>query len=379
MVLRLAWRYAFSKANKHRGVSIRIALGLGVGILAILATVSFMQALQRAQFDHIRTFESFDFHSDVSHSLEDGRLLAKELEGLGSVKKAFVYQDLPVLVVDRAGENHPMRIRAIDVGADLPIHPVAGELFSSEGVALSYRNRFLGNPLTITFLRSGKQVTQVPTQRSIPVSGIYATRYGPFDASTILATPEYLSSLTGGGAYSIGIFTGEESVREAERELGAYGFISYKEANRSLYQAMELEQKMMGLLLFLLIIVLIVHLHVSSKRLVGAKQREIALLRTLGFQEQKIARVFVSQGLIVAFIGCLLGLLLTALFILLYPLLRVHVLSGLGLDLTLALRFGEVALLCALILALAALGAYTGSRRLVHVDIMEILGHGELL
>ena len=106
MILRLAWRYAFSKANRHRGVSIRIAVGLGIGILAILVTVSFMQALQNAQFDHLRTYESFDFHSVQRYSLEDGRALAKELEGLSGVKEAFVYQDLPVLVVDRTGENH---------------------------------------------------------------------------------------------------------------------------------------------------------------------------------------------------------------------------------------------------------------------------------
>lgn len=142
---------------------------------------------------------------------------------------------------------------------------------------------------------------------------------------------------------------------------------------------MELEQKMMTLLLFLLILVIIVHVHVSSKRLVGSKQREIALLRTLGFQEKKMPHIFVLQGLIVALIGCVLGLALTGIFFLLYPMLRVYILSNLGLDLTLALRPGEVGFLCVLILALAAFGAYTGSRRLLHVDIMEILGHGELL
>ncbi|MGI6436914.1 MAG: ABC transporter permease [Sphaerochaeta sp.] len=379
MILRLAWRYAFSKANRHRGVSIRIAVGLGIGILAILVTVSFMQALQNAQFDHLRTYESFDFHSVQRYSLEDGRALAKELEGLSGVKEAFVYQDLPVLVVDPTGENHPMRIRAIDAGATLPIHPIAGELFTAEGVALSYRNRFLGNPVTITFLRSGKQVTQVPTQRSIPVTGIYATEYGPFDSATILVTPEYLASLIGSEAYSIGIHASDRSIRNVEKQLSPYDVISYKEANQSLYQAMELEQKMMTLLLFLLILVIIVHVHVSSKRLVGSKQREIALLRTLGFQEKKMPHIFVLQGLIVALIGCVLGLALTGLFFLLYPMLRVYILSNLGLDLTLALRSGEVGFLCVLILALAAFGAYTGSRRLLHVDIMEILGHGELL
>ena len=255
--------------------------------------------------------------------------------------------------------------------------PIAGELFTAEGVALSYRNRFLGNPVTVTFLRSGKQVTQVPTQRSIPVTGIYATEYGPFDSATILVTPEYLASLIGSGAYSIGIHASDRSIRNVEKQLSPYDVISYKEANQSLYQAMELEQKMMTLLLFLLILVIIVHASLPngwSDQAAGDRPSG-----TLGFQEKKMPHIFVLQGLIVALIGCVLGLALTGLFFLLYPMLRVYILSNLGLDLTLALRSGEVGFLCVLILALAAFGAYTGSRRLLHVDIMEILGHGELL
>lgn len=373
MILLLAWRYAFSPANKHRGVSRRIALGLGISILAILVTISFMQALQKAQFDQIRTYESFDLHSRQTYSLEDGRALAAFLTSLPGVEEAFVYQDLPVLLLDEQYESHPMRIRGIDIRPGFAVQHVAGDL----DLALSYRNRFFGSDVALTFLRSGKQVTQVPTHREVSITGLYATRLGEFDQTTILSKPEYLTTLTGSDRFTIGIYASDGSMKVAERSLAEYDFITYKEANQSLYQAMELEQKMMGLLLFVLVLIIIVHIHISSKRLVGSRQREIALLRTLGLENREITAVFVTQGLIVASLGCVLGLLFTKGFFFLYPFFSPYILSNLGLTLHLTLRGGEVAALLTLILVLAALSSYTGSRDLTTVDIMEIIGHAE--
>lgn len=374
MIGHIAWRYAFSKTNKNRGVSIRIALGLAIAILAILVTLSIMQALQGAQFDLIRRYESYDLSTREEYSLSEARTLVRELATQPIVKRAFVYEDVNVLLQHSSTESIPFRIRALDLDENTDILAISGDLHSSDGIALSFRNRFLGDEVTLTFLRSGKQVTQVPKQQTIRVTGHFATHSGEFDQSTILATPEFVSNLIGSEHYKVGIMVTDD------KELTAFDsklFITYKEANQALYQAMELEQKMMGLLLFLLILVIILHLHTSSKRLVNTKQREIALLRTLGFEEREITALFVTVGFIVALIGSIGGVFLTFLFFLIFPILAPSLVTSLGLHLT--LRSGEVLLLLALILALASLGSYRGIKRVVHVDITEILGHDELL
>ena len=101
------------------------------------------------------------------------------------------------------------------------------------------------------------------------------------------------------------------------------------------------------------------------------------MLRTLGFEEREITALFVTVGFIVALIGSIGGVFLTFLFFLIFPILAPSLVTSLGLHLT--LRSGEVLLLLALILALASLGSYRGIKRVVHVDITEILGHDELL
>ncbi|MFA7559561.1 MAG: FtsX-like permease family protein [Sphaerochaeta sp.] len=374
MIGHIAWRYAFSKTNKNRGVSLRIAAGLAIAILAILVTLSIMQALQGAQFDLIRRYESYDLSTRIEYSLKEARVLAQELATRPTVKRAFVYEDVNVLLQRSRNESIPFRIRAIDLEGNTDITTISGDLHSHDGIALSFMNRYYGDEVTLTFLRSGKQVTQVPKQQTFRVTGIFATHWGEFDQSTILATPEFVSTLIGSEHVKVGVILNDEKALSSfDNEI----FITYKEANQALYQAMELEQKMMGLLLFLLVLVIILHLHTSSKRLVHAKQREIALLRTLGFEERHIIILFVTVGFIVAFIGSIGGLLLTFLFFLIFPIIAPPALMSLGLTLT--LRSGEVLLLLALILALSSLGSYRGIKKVVHVDITEILGHDKLL
>ena len=86
LLLRLSTRYAFSSQNRHRSTSVRIALGLALCLFAIVAVLSFMQALQRNQFEDIRTFESFDLQVQLQQSnLEEAQEVAKRIEALDSV------------------------------------------------------------------------------------------------------------------------------------------------------------------------------------------------------------------------------------------------------------------------------------------------------
>jgi lipoprotein-releasing system permease protein len=58
----------------------------------------------------------------------------------------------------------------------------------------------------------------------------------------------------------IGIFTRDDvlAVKQQVLKLGYEDVATYKEVNASLYGAMELEQKMMTLMLFLMVIVILV-------------------------------------------------------------------------------------------------------------------------
>lgn len=115
LLLHLATRYAFSRQNRHRGTSVRIALGLALCLFAIVAVLSFMQALQRNQFEDIRTFESFDLQIDLqSNDYDSANEVAKQIQELVSVQNAFVYADIPVIAQGTDGSTIAGRLRGID-------------------------------------------------------------------------------------------------------------------------------------------------------------------------------------------------------------------------------------------------------------------------
>ncbi|NCC12864.1 MAG: ABC transporter permease, partial [Spirochaetia bacterium] len=143
LLLRLSARYAFSNQNRHRSTSVRIALGLALCLFAIVAVLSFMQALQRDQFEDIRTFESFDLQMDLQMSdLGQANEVADRIEALDSVTSAFVYADIPVITQAEDGTTVAGRLRAIQAEGRFAdqLNSYRGNIFTEGKLASSYSN-----------------------------------------------------------------------------------------------------------------------------------------------------------------------------------------------------------------------------------------------
>ncbi len=387
MLLFLAKRYAFSSENRHKGASIRIALGLALCLFAITMVLSFMQALQENQFEDIRTFESFDVHASLSYTdLESGNALVKELERLPLVDHAFLYAEIPVLIQGKDGSSLAGRIRAIQSKGPFTdnLNLYRGELFKEGQLTASYLHlpsMPLGESIEVTLLKKGRQATVIPSQRKMTIGGVYYTSMYDFDSSTYLTDLPTLYALNADAPLSVGIFSQEkselvaQSVRENFPDLDP---ITWKVANASLYGAMQLEQSMMTLMLLLMVAVIIIHIRNSSRRLLLAKQREIAMLRSMGLQKRQVQQLFVLQALIVAVVGSLAGVLLSLAGILFYPNFSQLVYSSLGVHLNLAINIQDLFLLVVAILCFSGFASYMGTHRILKADIMEMFAHDEV-
>lgn len=387
MLVFLAKRYAFSSENRHKGTSVRIAFGLALCLFAITMVLSFMQALQENQFEDIRTFESFDVHAPLSYTdLEKGNALVKELESLTIVDHAFLYAEIPVLIQGKDGSSLAGRIRAIQSKGPFSegLNLYRGELFKEGTLTASYLHLGvmpLGSSVEITLLKKGKQATVVPSQRKMTIGGVYYTSMYDFDSSTYLTDLDTLYSLNGEAPLFVGIYSSANSeavakaVRESFPELET---ITWKEANASLYGAMQLEQSMMTLMLLLMVAVIIIHIRNSSRRLLLAKQREIAMLRSMGLKKREVQNLFVLQALIVACVGTIAGVVLSLGGLLLYPSFSHLVYKSLGVHLTLSIDGLDLFLLVVAILCFSGLASYLGTRRILKADIMEMFAHDEV-
>lgn len=386
-VFLLAKRYAFSSENRHKGTSIRIASGLALCLFAITMVLSFMQALQKNQFEDIRTFESYDLQIALdSNDLQAGYELVDRLETLAEVDHAFLYAEIPTLIQTPEGSTLAGRIRAIDPKGifEDKVNSYRGTLYTPGTLSSSYlhtKDLNLGSQVNVTILKKGRQATVIPSQKEMTIGSIYYTSMYDFDSSTFLTDLPTLYALNGDVPLFMGIFSSFESeeTKQAIKLMEPKLEIStWKEVNASLYGAMQLEQSMMTLMLFLMVLVVIIHIRNSSRRLLLAKQREIAMLRSMGLRRNQVQSLFIYQAVLVAVVGCTAGVLLSYLGITVYPSFSDFVYSSMGVHLKLTIKPLELVALVASILIFSSFAAYVGTRRILKADIMEMFAHDEV-
>jgi lipoprotein-releasing system permease protein len=102
--------------------------------------------------------------------------------------------------------------------------------------------------------------------------------------------------------------------------LGKYSkdkLVSWKDRNKQLFEATEIEKKIAFFTLFLIIIVASFNLSSSILQISTKKTREMAILNAFGMTERKISMVFLTYGYLLSLTAIIGGVLLSSLLIIL--------------------------------------------------------------
>ena len=99
--------------------------------------------------------------------------------------------------------------------------------------------------------------------------------------------------------------------REAAARLPA-GLIvrDWTQENEAYFRAIRIEKTMMGLILMLIVAVAVFNIVATLVMVVSDKRTDIAILRTLGMTPRGILGVFMTQGLLIGWLGTLIGVAL---------------------------------------------------------------------
>lgn len=408
ILFRIAARYAFSRQNRHRSSSILIMLGICFSMLALLMVISFMEASQDKRLGEIKDIESFHLQvSAMDLSYEDLLAYTTRIAGVAGVEQVFLFADIPAILKDiSSGKSAAVRLRGCsnDVYRQGPFSSrlsiVLGSIPLDDGgeVAPSYSlmralSLSMADSLELTVLRPGKTVRMIPYLSDGVVAGIYQTGLPEYDQRTVLMSLEEIRRLVPDNDIKIGIFLSGQYTDNQHaiiREIEAIGIpsriVTWQDANSSLYAAMMLEKYMMYLVMGIMILVIITNLKNSTERLLRVKQRELAVLRTMGYRRKELGEVFVLQALFIAGLGISLGIGLALLLVYQSPTIARlidAVMSYVGGRhgqlsqnlLTLTLDPAEIIIVAMVILVLSGILAWAGSRKLLSNDIMEILLH----
>lgn len=167
-------------------------------------------------------------------------------------------------------------------------------------------------------------IGSIPRIKTYQVAGIFDSGMYEYDSTTIFMNfnMAQIHFKVNNSASAIEIFSSNPSeMGKIKRSL--YGiiidsddlyFTDWQQANASFIEALKVESTVMFLILTLIILVAVFNIISSMIMLVNDKNKNIALLRTLGMTKQSILKIFLICGSSIGVFGTLLGLLIGLVF-----------------------------------------------------------------
>ena len=333
----LGWRYTRAgRATRRNGFISFISgvsmLGIALGVAALIIVLSVMNGFQKEVRDRMLGVVShIEVFAANGAALPDLERTLREVRSNPRVLGAAPFIATQALLA-RGEDMKGAMVRGIDPALEPSVTDLAVELKKSSlarlvagdfGVVLGGElARSLGVRAgdKVTLVAPSGQVTPagvVPRLKQMTVVGTFDSGHYEYDAGLVLMHVD--------DAAKIFRLEGPSGVRvklkdlQQAREVGAQlersltGDLVVRDwtrQNRTWFAAVQVEKRMMFIILTLIVAVAAFNLVSTLVMTVTDKRADIAILRTLGASPNSIMGIFVVQGAMVGVIGTLAGLAL---------------------------------------------------------------------
>ncbi len=157
----------------------------------------------------------------------------------------------------------------------------------------------------------------IPKAKQFIVTGIFEIGMFEYDANLAIVDLKTAQEFFSLGDKVTGIQLKLKNVYKANilsvnltKELGdPYYVKDWMQMNRNLFSALKLEKFAMFIILTLIVIVACFNIISMLMVNVTEKHREIAILKSMGATDRLIRNIFMFQGIIIGFVGTILGLM----------------------------------------------------------------------
>ncbi|HEY0078822.1 MAG TPA: ABC transporter permease [Pyrinomonadaceae bacterium] len=156
----------------------------------------------------------------------------------------------------------------------------------------------------------------VPRARRIRVAGFFRSGLHDYDSSWIyvpLSFAEAMATVAPSEASVVSVEVADiyatASVAERVRRVVGEGWtiVDWREANRPLFAALELERRTVTLIIGLIMLVAALNITATLVLVVVERRANIAILGALGAQPRSITAVFIIEGAVIGLTGVVLG------------------------------------------------------------------------
>ncbi|QNM94867.1 lipoprotein-releasing ABC transporter permease subunit [Chitinimonas koreensis] len=325
----------YTRAKRRNGfisfISAASMVGIALGVMALITVLSVMNGFQREIRGRILEVASHVQVTGRDNRLGEWQAVAAELAADPTVKATAPYvQAQGLLSFD--GNVSGALVRGIvpareDAVAGLGRHMAAGRLDALRpgefGIVLGQElarsiGATLGQKVTlITPQGNMSPAGLMPRMKTFTVVGIFRIDMYQYDAGLALIELADAQKLYRLGEDVSGVRLAiadpldapNARLRLAQGNPRPLWFSDWTMENANYFRAVQIEKRMMFLILTLIVGIAAFNLVSSLVMTVTDKQADIAILRTLGASPASILKIFVIQGATIGIVGTLAGVL----------------------------------------------------------------------
>jgi lipoprotein-releasing system permease protein len=333
--LYIGLRYVRARSHKFFVSFITWAslVGVGVGVAALIVILSVMNGFENELRDRLL---SLGAHARVTFNEgatapapAEWREAERIIRGMPGVAGVAPYAEIQALAL-RTPEMLPVVLRGIDPSVEPQVTEIVqsiklGQLADltsgSErviiGAVIADRLGLTrGDTVTLLIPTVTPDGAPAPKLRQLEVAGVFEAGMQELDGVFVFAHLDDVEAIAPGQRNGVGLRIRFNDVLAASalsarlRPLLPKGFevTDWTQDNATYFRATRIERTMMSLILFLIVAVAAFNIVAMLVMVVTDKRTDIAILRTFGASPQKILGVFITQGLVIGWLGVAVGL-----------------------------------------------------------------------
>jgi lipoprotein-releasing system permease protein len=304
-------------------------IGVCVGVAALIVILSVMNGFESELRERLLSLSAPVRVTATPAALPtDWPQIAQIARGIAGVKDAAPYAEIQALAVHEP-EMLPVLLRGVD-----PNSPAAGgelahaitqgrlaDLTQGEGkvivgeVIAERLGLSPGDAVTVLVPTVDAGGTPEPKLRELRVAGVFEVGLQDHDATLIFGNLADVRALVPAGTVSEGLRVQLEDVLAAPAVAGklrarlppTLEVSDWTRDNANYFRAIRIEKTMMSLILLLIVAVAAFNIVAMLVMVVTDKRTDIAIMRTFGAAPRRVMGIFITQGLVIGWLGVALG------------------------------------------------------------------------
>src|ERR1700722_16674096 len=309
-------------------------IGVCVGVAALIVILSVMNGFESELRDRLLSLSApvrITARAGTELTAAQWQEGARPALTVAGVSEVARYAEVQALAV-RQPEMVPILLRGIepaapasraDLGAAVTQGHLADLTAGSErvivGALIAERLGLApGDSLTVLVPTVSPDGAPTPKLREFTVAGIFEVGIQDHDGTLVFAHLEDVRALGAGGTASEGLRLRVRDVLAAPQVAAGLRALvpkgvevsDWTQDNASYFRALRLEKTMMSLILLLIVAVAAFNIVAMLVMVVTDKRTDIAILRTFGASPKRVMGIFITQGLVIGWLGVLLGVAL---------------------------------------------------------------------